>query len=164
MALHDRVQYLRKEHDEIGHLLDTLKGFLELTAGEDFEQRAKGLANLRAFDHHLTAILEHTHSEDRAVESLYDRYLQDEERHRVNREHREIAQLVDRFRDELRFSTVDHTLTLTLWGKELVNRMHGHTAYEDILLNRIDALSALPDEVVERYMHSGPGGTQARPN
>jgi hypothetical protein len=164
MVLHQRIQYLRKEHEELEHLLDTLHEFLEMTGSENFEQRAKGLSELRAMDHHLTAILEHCHSEDRAVQSLYDRYVQDAERARINREHRELILLVERFRDELKFATVDHTITLTLWGKELVNRMHSHTAYEDILLNRIDALSALPDEVVARYIHSAAAGNSARAN
>jgi hypothetical protein len=164
MALHDRVQYLRKEHEEIGRLMDTLEEFVELTASKDFSDRSRGLAELRALDHHLAGVLEHCHSEDRVVESLYDRYLQDDERRRVSLEHHEIVRLVDRFRDELKFSTADRTTTLSLWGKELVDRMRGHSAYEDILLNRMDALSALPDEVVARYMHSAPRGSQAPPN
>ena len=164
MALHDRVQYLRREHEEIARLMDTLEEFLVLTSSEEFNRRAQGLTELRALDHHMGALIEHCHSEDRAVESLYDRYLQQEERKRINLEHQEIIRLVDRFRDELRFSTADHTTTLSLWGKELVSRMRSHSAYEEILLNRVDALSALPEEVVERYMHSSPGGTQAPPN
>jgi hypothetical protein len=164
MALHDRIQYLRREHEEISRLMDTLEEFLALTSSQEFNRRAQGLTELRAFDHHMGAVIEHCHSEDRAVESLYDRYLQDEERQRINLEHQEIVRLVDRFRDEVRFSTADHTTTLSLWGKELVNRMRGHSAYEEILLNRVDALSALPEEVVARYMHSSPGGSQARLN
>ena len=164
MVLHQRIQYLRKEHEELEHLLNTLHEFLEMTGSDDFQLRGKGLSELRAMDHHLAGILEHCHSEDRAVQSIYDRYVQDPERARINREHHELVLLVGRFRDELKFATVDHTVTLTLWGKELVNRMHSHTAYEDILLNRVDALSALPDEVVARYIHSAGQSSPARPN
>jgi hypothetical protein len=164
MALQDRVRYLRKEHEEIANLLETLHDFLELAGSNDFNERAHGLDELHAWEHHLSAIREHCRSAERAVEWMYDHYLQYDERARVNREHREIIRLVERVRDELKFAAVDRTITLKLWGKELVSRMHAHIAYEDMILNRIDALSALPDEVVARYLHSAPAGGTPRPN
>ncbi len=164
MGVHERIQYLRREHDEIARVLDTFEEFLARTSRADMAARATGLADLRSFDHHLAGILEHCHAEDRAVESVFHQFLQERERNRVVLEHEDIVRLVDRFRDELKFATIDRCTTMTLWGDELVDRLRTHIAFEGVLLNRIDALSALPEDVLNRFMHADSTGNQLPAN
>lgn len=164
MGVHERIQYLRREHDEITRLLDTFEEFLERTSRADMAARATGLADLRSFDHHLAGVIEHCHADDRAVESIFHHFLQERERNRVVLEHQEIVRLVDRFRDELKFATIDRCTPMTLWGNELVDQLRTHIAFEGVLLNRIDALSALPEDVLTRLMHADSAAAQLPAN
>jgi hemerythrin-like domain-containing protein len=150
MALRDRLNYLRMEEDEILRLLDTVEGLLTLASKGSFAVRSKAISDLHSLEHFLAGILEHCRPEERILESTYHRFLQPDERERIQSEHKEIMRLVSVFRDELRFATSDRIDTVIETGNVLNNRVREHIAFEQVLLNRIERLSALPESVIVR--------------
>ncbi len=142
MALHDRIGYLRKEHEELGHVADKIEAMLGCVAESDVAQRLKGITGLRLLERGLDGIREHCHAEDRIVESTYHHSLQPEERGRINAEHEQILRATMDFREELKFATADRTLAMIPSGIDLVNRLRAHIAYEREMLDRIDRPNA----------------------
>jgi hypothetical protein len=142
MALHDRIQYLRKEHEELEHVADSIEAMLRCVAESDVAQRLQGITGLRSLEHGLAGIVEHCHAEDRIVESTYHHSLQPEERGRIDAEHEQILRATTDFREELKFATVDRTVAMIPPGIDLVNRLRAHIAYEREMLDRIDRPSS----------------------
>lgn len=138
MALHDRIQYLRKEHEELEHVADSIEAMLRCVADSDVAQRLQGITGLRSLEHGLAGIVEHCHAEERIVESTYHHSLQPEERGRIDAEHEQILRATTDFREELKFATVDRTVAMIPPGIDLVNRLRAHIAYEREMLDRID--------------------------
>ncbi len=138
MALHDRIRYLRKEHEELLRVADKLEEMLGSAANSDVAERLKGVMGLRSLEHGLAGVVEHCHAEDRIVESTYHHSLQLNERGRIDAEHEQILRTTTDFREELKFATVDRTMAMIPPGIDLVNRLRAHIAYEREMLNRID--------------------------
>jgi hypothetical protein len=141
MAVHDRIRYLRKEHEELLHVADKIEEMLGCAAKTDVAERLKGVMGLRSLEHGLAGIVEHCHAEDRIVESTYHHSLQLNERGRIDAEHEQILRTTTDFREELKFATVDRTMAMIPPGIDLVNRLRAHIAYEREMLNRIDRQS-----------------------
>jgi uncharacterized protein YkvS len=137
MALRERIEYLRKEHQELLHLASRIDKMLETASKNDFAEHLKSLNELRSFEHGLAGIVEHCHSENRIVESTYHENLREEECARIDAEHKQIIRAVSNFREELKFATVDRTMAMILPGLDLVNLLRAHIAYERELLDRI---------------------------
>lgn len=137
MSLRHRIQYLRKEHEGLLHLADTIEEMLELASRNDFAEHLKSLSGLRSLKHGLAGIVEHCHAEDRIIESTYHHYLQQDERARIDAEHEQIIRAVTNFREDLKFATVDRTMAMIPPGMDVVNRLRAHIAYERELLGRI---------------------------
>jgi len=142
MALHDRIQYLRKEHEELKRVAGRIEAMLRSVAESDVAERLKGITGLRLLERGLAGIVEHCHAEDRIVESTYHQSLQPEERGRIDAEHEQILRATTDFREELKFATVDRTVAMIPPGIDLVNRLRAHIAYEREMLDRIDRPSA----------------------
>jgi len=137
MALCHRIQYLRKEHEELLHLAKSIEKMLESASKNDFEKHLEILNELRSLDHGLAGVVEHCHAENRIVESTYQHYLQQKERDRIHAEHQEIIRAVANFREELNFATVDRTMAVVIPGMEVINRLRDHIAFEREMLGRI---------------------------
>lgn len=140
MALRDRIEYLRKEHQELLHLAAKIEKLLEAASKNDFAEHLKSLSELRSLGHGLAGIVEHCHAENRLVESTYRQYLQPDECARIDTEHERIIRAVTNFREELKFATVDRTMAMILPGMDLVNQLRAHIAHEHHLLDRIAGL------------------------
>jgi len=166
MALRDRLNYLRMEEDEILRLMDTVEGLLALASKGNYAVRSKAVSDLHSLEHFLGGILEHCRPEERILESTYHRFLQPHERKRIQAEHEQIVRLVTSFRDELKFATSDRTESVVEIGKNLNDRVRQHIALEQVLLNRIERLSALPESVIVRLAKpsGGPDETEPPPN
>lgn len=140
MALYHRIQYLRKEQQELLALANKIERMLELVSKNDFAHHLKGLTGLRSLEHGLAGITEHCHAENRIVESTYHQYLQPDERTRIEVEHEQILKAVADFREELKYATADRTTALIVPGMDVVNRLRPHIAYEREMLGRITEL------------------------
>jgi hypothetical protein len=150
MALHHRIEYLGKEHQELLNLADRIEKLLESASKRDFSEHVKSLTELRSLDHGLTGIVEHCRAEDRIIEFAYQQYLQPDERARVDAEHEELIRLVTNFREELKFATADRTMAMILPGMDVVKCLRTHIAYEHELLGRIAKLGNHAKRVVGR--------------
>jgi hypothetical protein len=137
MALCHRIQYLRKEHEELLHLAKRIAEVLESASKNDFEKQLGVLNELRSLNHGLAGVVEHCHAENRIVESTYQHYLEQKERDRIHAEHEEIIRAIANFREELKFATVDRTMGILIPGMEVVNRLQDHIAFEREMLGRI---------------------------
>jgi molecular chaperone GrpE (heat shock protein) len=131
MALRHRIQYLRKEHEELLHLADRIEEMLESASKNDFAEHLKSLTGLRSLEHGLAGIVEHCRAEDRIIESTYRHYLQQDERERIDAEHEQIIRAVTSFREELKFATTDRTMAMILPGMDVINRLRAHIAWGD---------------------------------
>ena len=141
MALHDRIDYLRKEHEGLVHLSDRIEKMLESASKNDVAEHLKSLTGLRTLEHGLAGIVEHCNAENRIVESTYHHYLQQGDRTRIDTEHEQIIRAATNFREELKFATTDRTMAIILPGMDVVNRLRAHIAYERELLDRIVQLT-----------------------
>jgi hypothetical protein len=150
MALRYRIQYLRKEHQELLHLADRIEKLLESAAKNDFSEHLKSLTELRSLEHGLAGIVEHCHAENHIVESTYHQYLQPEERVRVDAEHAQILRAVTNFREELKCATADRTMAMILPGMDVVKELRAHITFERELLDRIAGLGNPTKRAVRR--------------
>jgi hypothetical protein len=150
MGLRYRMQYLRKEHEELLYLADRIEKMLESASKNDFAEHLKSLAGLRSLEHGLAGIVEHCHAENRIVESTYHQYLQQDERARIDAEHEQIIGAVTSFREELKFATADRTMAMILPGMDVINLVRAHIAYERELLGRITELGNPPKRAARR--------------
>jgi hypothetical protein len=137
MALRDRIAYLRTEHVKLLELAENVAAVLALASSTNFPEQQKSLAGLRAFKHAFDGVAEHCHAEKRIIESIYQRYLKEQEHAQVRAEHEEILRALEQFREELRFATADRTASLVGPGIELVRLLRTHVAHEDEWLDRI---------------------------
>ena len=148
MALHHRIEYLRKEHQELLNLADRIEKLLESASKRDFSEHVKSLTELRSLEHGLAGIVEHCRAEDRIIESTYHQYLQPDERARVDTEHEELIRLATNFREELKCATADRTMAMILPGMDVVKWLRAHISYEQELLGRIAGLGKHAKRVV----------------
>lgn len=123
MALRHRIQYLRKEHEALLHLVDGIGKMIALASENEFAARLKGVTGLRSLEHGLAGVVEHCHAEDHIVESTYHHSLQPDERTRIATEHEQVLRAVTDFREELKFATGDRTLAMVPLGLDVVNRL-----------------------------------------
>jgi hypothetical protein len=144
MALRNRIEYLRKEHEELLNLAGRIEELLESAAKNEVAEHLKSLTGLRSLEYGLAGIVEHCHAENRIVESTYHEYLQPDERARIDTEHEQIIRAVTNFREELKFATTDRTMAMILPGMDVVNRLRAHIAYEREMLGRIAGLGPSP--------------------
>ena len=147
MGLRDRLEYLRTEQREILRLVQQIGEALDLASQEDFSERSASLSALRALEHGLAGVAEHCHSENRAVESTFHRYLKGEEYRHITAEHEELLKLLHDFQEELRFATADLTKKFIPFGRELIGRVRAHIGYEETLLDQIERSEEVPDDL-----------------
>ena len=163
MTLRHRIQYLRKEHEALMHLVDSFEKMLGLASKNEFAARVKGLTGLRSLEHGLAGVVEHCHAEDRIVESAYHHSLQPDERTRIAAEHEQILRAVTDFREELKFATGDRTLAMIPAGLDVVNRLRAHIAYEREMLGRIAELGNRPKAARREKTGKSADGKHRRP-
>lgn len=144
MALRHRIEYLQREHTELLHLADRIEAALASASKESFPGRLKAITELRALEHGFSGIVEHCHSEDRILESTFHHYLGANERRRIDEEHGKIVRALAEFRGELRFATVDRTMSMVITGMNVVNQLRAHISHEEKLLDRIIKSAAIP--------------------
>lgn len=137
MALLDRMEHLRTEHERLLNLTGEIEKMLELASKKDFAARVKSLSDLPSLDHGLARIAKHCQVNDRIVDSTYHSSLQQAERDRIAAEHEQIIQAAANFREELKFVTADRTMAVILPGMDLVNRLRAHIAFEREMVDRI---------------------------
>lgn len=140
MATAQRVDYLRMERERILDVAGKIEKALLLISKTEFTDRLSGILRLRELDHSILGIAEHCHSENRLVESTYHHFLDADEWARIKAEHEKLLRLVSAFRVELRFATADLTNGLEPAGRELIDELRAHVAYEQQLLGMIERL------------------------
>ena len=155
MDLRTKLEYFRKEHDDIQRFLDEWEGALRLAAREDDEERSKGLARLREAENDLLSIQEHCHAEERTVESPFRIYLDDASLARLVQEHGLLRQLTNDYIRELTFATLLRTGDLVGVGTKLLEQLRRHITYETALLKQIEDGRAAEEKVLLQYTHPG---------
>jgi len=137
MALLDRLEYLRTEHEQLLNLAGEIEKTLELASKNDFAEHLKSLNHLPSLEHGLPRIVKHCQVNDRIIGSTYHYSLQQAERERIAAEHEQIIKAAANFREELKFATADRTMAMILPGMDLVNRLRAHIAFEREMVDRI---------------------------
>ena len=137
MALHARVEYLRREQKELLGLAGRIEAALTLASQKEVAKHEDSLAQLRALEPGFQGIAEHCHSEERIVESTFHAHASKKERVNNDEQHREILRKLGAFRDDLRFATVDRLHDVCVSGNELTRTMRAHVASESAVLNEI---------------------------
>ena len=162
MALSHRIEYLRKEHQELLNVAGRIEKLLEAASKNEVAEHLKSLIGLRSLEHGLAGIVEHCHAENRIVESTYHQYLQAEEGARIDAEHEQIIRAVTNFREELKFATTDRTMAMILPGMEVVNRLRAHIVYEREMLGRIEKSENPPTKPLGRRTSGKKGHRKPR--
>jgi hypothetical protein len=137
MALHARVEYLRREQKELLGLAGRIEAALTLASQKEVAKHEDSLAQLRALEPGFQGIAEHCHSEERIVESTFHAHASKKERVNNDEQHREILRKLGAFRDDLRFATVDRLHDVCVSGNELTRTLRAHVASESAVLNEI---------------------------
>ena len=137
MALHARMEYLRREQKELLGLVGRIEAALTLASQENVAKHEVSLARLRALEAGFQGIAEHCHSEERIVESTLHAHASKKERVKNNEQHREILRQLGAFRDDLRFATVDRLHDVCVSGNELTRALRAHVASESAVLDEI---------------------------
>jgi len=137
MALRARVEYLRREHDELLKLVERIEAALALASQEGIAKHEDSLARLRALEAGFQGIAEHCHSEERIVESTFHAHASKKERVKNDEQHREILRKLGAFRDELQFATVDRLHDVCVCGDDLTRTLRTHVTNESEVLDRI---------------------------
>ena len=138
MDLRSRLDYFRKEHDEILAFLKDWENALQMAAHDSDEQRLKGLVELRKMENDLLGIREHCRDEERTVESPFQIYLDDASLARLAEEHELLRRLSNNFLRELTFATMFRTDELVGLGRELLEQLRRHIALETTLLKQVE--------------------------
>jgi len=154
MDLRSRLDYFRKEHDEILRFLNAWEGALKMAASDGDDERRKGLTELRRFENELLSIQEHCHAEERTVDSPFQIYLDDVSLTRLAREHELLRQLSNDFLRELRFATLMRTNEVVRLGNALLEQLRRHIAHEAALLEQIEEGRAAEEKLLLRYTDS----------
>jgi len=137
MALLDRLEHVRTEHEQLLNLADEIEKVLELASKKDFAEHLKSLNRLPSLEHGLARTVKHCQMKDRIIDSTYHFSLQQAERERIAAEHEQIIQAAANFREELKFVTADRTMAMIVPGMDLVNRLRAHIAFEREMVDRI---------------------------
>jgi hemerythrin len=133
-----RLQYSRKEHQDIGRFLEQFGAALDLVKGKPDEQRRKGLGDLRELQADLQAIQHHCYSEERSLESPYGAYLKIHQLEILRQEHEQLGRLTQSIVAELQFATTNQTDNILALGQEMIQFLRQHVAYEETLLTEIE--------------------------
>lgn len=151
MDLRSRLDYFRKEHEEILRFLNNWERALKMAASESDEERLKGLEELRRSENDLMSIQEHCHAEERTVESPFQIYLDDASLARLAQEHELLRQLSNDFLRELTFATIFRISELVRSGSALLEQLRRHIAHETELLKQIEEGKAAEEKLLLRY-------------
>ena len=151
MDLRSRLDYFRKEHDEILAFLKNWENALQMAAHDSDEQRLKGVVELRKMENDLLGIREHCREEERTVESPFQIYLDDASLARLAQEHELLRRLSNNFLRELTFATMLRTDELVGLGTELLEQLRCHIAHETTLLKQIEDGRAAEEKVWLQY-------------
>lgn len=154
MDLRSRLDYFRKEHDEILRSLNDWERALKKAASEGDDERRKGLAELRRFESQLLSIAEHCHAEERTVDSPFQIYLDDASLARLAQEHESLRQLTNDYLRELQFATLLRTTEVVRQGTALLEQLRRHIAHETALLKQIEDGRAAEERILLRYTES----------
>lgn len=133
-----QLQYLRKEHQDIGRFLERFGAALDLINGREDESRRQGLQQLRDLEAQLQAIQHHCDSEERNLEAPYGAYLQPHQFETLRQEHQRLGRLTQGIVAELQFATTNHIDSTYRLGQELTQFLGQHITYEETLLTEIE--------------------------
>ena len=138
MASRDSVEYVQKEHLEIARLAEKIADALALASKQDFPSRQQGLAGLRAMREGLLGVLQHCHSEEGILESDFHHYLDAKQYERLKSQHQSIARTTASLLRELPYMTADFVADLCGPGRELLEELREHIAFEQDMLWRVE--------------------------
>lgn len=135
----DTVQRFRREHDEFLRFLELWESALERAASDHPETRRCALHELVELDHFLAALPEHCREEEREDARL-QLYLDDADFDQMRQQHALLEGLAAAFRSELRaLTTPPPGKELAAHGRELLAHLRQHIAFEEKLMQEIEA-------------------------
>lgn len=155
MDLRTQVTYFRKEHQDILTFLASWEHAVSQVASGQDAERLKGLADLRSMEPQLAAIEGHCRSEEKNVESPYSLYLEDAQLEELKKEHDQLRRFLQNVLFALRFATLAHVEEVAQLGRELLQFVRSHIAYEEKLLAQIEQGRAAVKELELRYTEPG---------
>jgi hemerythrin-like domain-containing protein len=138
MDIATRMEYLRKEHQDIVHFLEEWDEVLAQTASKDPEECVRGLNHLRELQPNMKALRGHCSTEERNVEGPYREYLEEGQLEQLKKEHRDLSRMLEDLFTELRFATLYQTERAISAGREVSALARRHIQFEEELLGEIE--------------------------
>ncbi|HUJ39452.1 MAG TPA: hypothetical protein VLW54_02805 [Candidatus Acidoferrales bacterium] len=138
MTAPDSVEYIQREHLEILRLAEKLDSALRLAVKPEFELRVKALAEMRAAEHGLLGLRQHCGSEDGILETDFHHYLDQKDYLRLCTQHSVISRMANILLKELPYATADSVGELYEPGRELIDQLQEHVAFEADMLWRVE--------------------------
>jgi hypothetical protein len=144
-----------KLHGEMAEVLDRWREAQRLLAGTDPAGRLEGLGRLRALENPLLAGIEQCREEARGVEPRWRIYADASAWAALHEQHEEGARQAHNILDELRYATLDRTEEAAISAASLAALLADHLAYEQRLLDQIEANRVAEDKLLVSYTESG---------
>jgi hypothetical protein len=138
MNLQFQLEGSHKEHEEILAFLTRWEETLNRIASEEYEIRLQALRQLQGMEEKIAAICDHCREEE-AADSPLILYTSEADKARMRYEHFRLYQANHDLRHEMAFATAEHTDELCKQGRDFLEALRSHVAYEEGLLNRIEA-------------------------
>jgi hypothetical protein len=126
-----------------------------LLAGPDPAGRLEGLSRLRALENPLLAAIEQCREEAQAVEPRWRIYAEPAVWAALDEQHEQSARLAHNILNELRYATLDRTEEAAISAASLAALLSDHLAFEQRLLDQIEANRAAEDKLLVSYTESG---------
>jgi hemerythrin-like domain-containing protein len=154
MPIHQQLESIRQEHEEIRKFLNAAELALARASGDDWSLRGEALTELREMDGKLAGISEHCRHEEEDVESPFANFLDEASRAEMKSEHDRLRLLTSNFRRELKLATVPRLAEVVTRGQDLVRELQRHLKEEEILLAKIEEGIAAQEKPLVRFAHS----------
>lgn len=138
MDLHTQIQVFRDEYGQILCFLDVCEGALDRAASPDYQERRRGLQEMRDMEPYLVCIEEHCRSEERVMEEPFGLHVGSTDLQSLKVQHETLARWRNDFRGELELASPKRTDALIRAGRKLIAAQRSLISYEERLLEQIE--------------------------
>jgi hypothetical protein len=145
----------RTLHREMTELLAHWREALTLLAAAEDARRLEGLARLRGLETRLLSVIEQCSAEAASAEPRWLIYAEPSAWAELHDRHDRAVRLVHDAFENLRFATLDRTEEAAVSARTLAALLSEHLAFEQKLLDQIEANRAAEDRMLVSYTESG---------
>jgi hypothetical protein len=145
----------RAVHRAMAELLTEWREGLRLLAVNEDARQVAGLARLRALETRLLSSVEQCRGEAVSAEPRWRIYAETSTWRELHDRHDHVVRLVHNALEDLRYATLDRTGDAAISAGALAALLSDHLAFEQSLLDQIEANRAAEDRLLVSYTESG---------